>query len=70
MTCQTIANRLRRAFKMIYPYANAAYELWLLWYNIAYLFDKSAFYRPWLKWIGVDLRRLGPEDYVRLNKTG
>ncbi|KAF8320737.1 hypothetical protein DL93DRAFT_2124363 [Clavulina sp. PMI_390] len=61
---QTLGNRLRRAFKSLYPYANSAYEFWLLWYNISYLFDRSAFYRPWLEWIGVDLRRLGPEDYV------
>jgi peroxin-12 len=34
-------------------------------YNVAYLFDRTPFYRPWLAWIGVDLRRLGVEDFVR-----
>jgi len=60
---ESLANRLRKLFKLVYPWANGAYELWLLGYNVAYLFDKTAFYRPWLSWIGVDLRRLGPEDY-------
>ena len=41
-----------------------SYEAWLLVYNIAYLFDQTPFYRPWLSWVGVDLRRLGAEDYV------
>ncbi|KDQ14758.1 hypothetical protein BOTBODRAFT_109632 [Botryobasidium botryosum FD-172 SS1] len=65
ITLLTIAGRLRRSFKQLYPYANSAYELWLLAYNVAYLFDKTNFYRPWLSWIEVDLRRLGPEDYVQ-----
>jgi len=59
----TIGNRLRRAFKSLYPWVNSGYELWLLAYNVGYLFDKTPFYRPWLSWIGVDLRRLGPDDY-------
>jgi hypothetical protein len=40
------------------------FELWLLACNIAYLFDRTPFHRPWLSWIGVDLRRLGVEDLV------
>ena len=32
--------------------------------NVSYLFDKSSYYRPWLAWIGVDLRRLGADDSV------
>jgi len=43
-----------------------SFEAWLLAWNIAYLFDKTPFYRPWLSWIRVDLRRLGIEDFVRI----
>lgn len=57
--------RLRQMFKKAYPWCNISFEVWLLCYNVAYLFDRSAFYRPWLAWIGVDLRRLGPEDFRR-----
>jgi len=55
---------LRRGFKIVYPWLNTSFELWLLVYNVAYLFDQTPFYRPWLSWIGIDLRRLGVEDFV------
>ncbi|KAI0082598.1 hypothetical protein K474DRAFT_1585646 [Panus rudis PR-1116 ss-1] len=59
---QTLAGRLRRLFKAVYPWLNTSLELWLLVCNIAYLFEKTPYYRPWLSWIGVDLRRLGMAD--------
>ncbi|KAJ7179427.1 cyclin-dependent protein kinase inhibitor [Mycena filopes] len=54
---------LRRIFKAIYPWLNTSFELWLLVCNIGYLFGQTPFYRPWLSWIGIDLRRLGVEDF-------
>ncbi|KAF7355038.1 Ankyrin repeat protein nuc-2 [Mycena sanguinolenta] len=53
----------RRIFRAVYPWLNTSFELWLLVCNIAYLFGKTPFYRPWLSWIGIDLRRLGAEDF-------
>ncbi|KAJ6539036.1 cyclin-dependent protein kinase inhibitor [Mycena capillaripes] len=53
----------RRIFKTVYPWLNTSFELWLLVCNIAYLFGQTPFYRPWLSWIGIDLRRLGVEDF-------
>ncbi|KAF9495724.1 hypothetical protein BDN71DRAFT_1447164 [Pleurotus eryngii] len=67
LTDGSIKGRLRRAFKAIYPWLNGLFELWLLSSNIAYLFDRTPFYRPWLAWIGVDLRRLGMEDFKAAN---
>lgn len=61
---ETLANRWRRVYKKVFPWVNTAYEVWLLAYNVAYLFERSPFYRPWLAWIGVNLRRLGPEDFL------
>ncbi|KAF9482027.1 hypothetical protein BDN70DRAFT_802327 [Pholiota conissans] len=55
--------RFRRVFKAIYPYMNISLELWLLVWNVAYLFDRTTAYRPWLNWVGVDIRRLGLEDF-------
>ncbi|EGO01590.1 hypothetical protein SERLA73DRAFT_48482 [Serpula lacrymans var. lacrymans S7.3] len=60
----SLAGRMRRAYKTIYPWFNVSFELWLLVYNVAYLFERTPFYRPWLAWIGVDLRRLGADDFV------
>lgn len=51
----------------MYPWLNTTFEVWLLVSNVAYLFDQTPFYRPWLSWIGVDIRRLGVEDFVRLS---
>ncbi|KAE9405969.1 hypothetical protein BT96DRAFT_1059307 [Gymnopus androsaceus JB14] len=64
LTDQSFKGWLRRAFKASYPWINTSFEAWLLVCNIAYLFDRTPFYRPWLSWIGVDLRRLGLDDFV------
>ncbi|KAF8165070.1 cyclin-dependent protein kinase inhibitor [Crassisporium funariophilum] len=63
LTDQSLKGRLRRIFKTVYPYLNTSFELWLLLWNIAYLFDRTPSYRPWLSWISVDIRRLGMEDF-------
>lgn len=63
---QGIAGVLRRKFKTLYPWFNVGFEGWLLAHNVAYLFDRTPFYRPWLAWVGVDLRRLNSNDFVRL----
>ncbi|KAG6866500.1 hypothetical protein C0991_003044 [Blastosporella zonata] len=63
LTENTLKARLKRGFKAAYPWLNTSYEVWLLICNMAYLFDGTPFYRPWLAWIGVDLRRLGSEDF-------
>ncbi|KAG7448928.1 uncharacterized protein BT62DRAFT_979053 [Guyanagaster necrorhizus] len=62
LTDQSFKGWLRRTYKTLYPWCNAVFEVWLLAYNVAYLFDQTPFYRPWLAWMGVDLRRLGIED--------
>ncbi|KAJ7638577.1 cyclin-dependent protein kinase inhibitor [Roridomyces roridus] len=59
----------RRTMKRVYPWLNTTFELWLLVCNIAYLFDQTPFYRPWLSWMGVDLRRLGVEDFRAVAAT-
>ncbi|GAA5978582.1 hypothetical protein JCM10908_004412 [Rhodotorula pacifica] len=55
------------AFKLAYPYANLVWELYLLMYNLRYLFGKSPYWRPWYRLLGVEVRRLGQDDYERLN---
>ncbi|KAG8847049.1 ubiquitin-protein ligase peroxin 12 [Tulasnella sp. 330] len=61
---QTVPDRLRKLFKAVYPWTNVGFELWLLGYNVAYLFDRTPFYRPWHAWMGVDVRRMTADDYV------
>lgn len=56
---------LSTAYKVLFPYLNLTYELWLLLYNVSYVFDRTPYWRPWLSWIGVDVRRMSGKDYVR-----
>ncbi|KAK4697425.1 peroxin-12, partial [Phenoliferia sp. Uapishka_3] len=58
-------NAMKSAFKFTYPYANVGYELYLLAYNVGYLFEKTPYWRPWLSWMKVEVRRMSAEDYVR-----
>ncbi|KAH7916817.1 cyclin-dependent protein kinase inhibitor [Hygrophoropsis aurantiaca] len=67
LTEESLAGRLRRAYKQLYPWLNISFEVWLLAHNVAYLFDRSPFYRPWLAWTGVDLRRLSMDDFRLAN---
>ncbi|KAG9317170.1 cyclin-dependent protein kinase inhibitor [Chiua virens] len=66
LTDDSLARRWRRAYKKIFPWVNTSFELWLLACNVAYLFERTPFYRPWLAWIGVDLRRLSADDFVSI----
>ncbi|KAI0285103.1 hypothetical protein BGY98DRAFT_930604 [Russula aff. rugulosa BPL654] len=58
----TLKGRLRRLYKRTYPFVNMAFEGWIMAYNVAYAFERTPFYRPWLSWVGVDLRRMSVED--------
>jgi hypothetical protein len=53
-------------YKRTYPWVNMLFESWLMAYNVAYAFERTPFYRPWLSWVGADLRRLGVEDLVSI----
>ncbi|KIM67789.1 hypothetical protein SCLCIDRAFT_1070521 [Scleroderma citrinum Foug A] len=60
----SLTSRWRRAYNNFFPWVNISFEVLLLAYNVAYLFERTPFYRPWLAWVGVDLRRLGAEDFL------
>lgn len=53
------------AFKSGYPYVKTMYQLWLLTYNVRYLFDKTPYWRPWFSLMRIDVRRVGPNDTPR-----
>lgn len=57
------------AFKLAYPYANLVWEVYLLMYNLRYLFGKSPYWRPWYRLLGIEVRRLGQDDYVRAQNS-
>lgn len=68
-TYQSLSGRWRRAYKKNFPWVNTLFELWLVGCNVAYLFERTPFYRPWLAWIGVDLRRLNADDFVSVTSA-
>ena len=49
--------KAQRTFKAVYPYANLALDSVLLGYDIAYMFEKTRYYRPWLAWMGLRVVR-------------
>ncbi|BGP53722.1 ubiquitin-protein ligase peroxin 12 [Rhodotorula sphaerocarpa] len=51
-------------FKLAYPYAKLLWQVYLLLYNLRYLFGKSKYWRPWYDWLGIEVRRLGQDDYL------
>ncbi|CAE6408550.1 unnamed protein product [Rhizoctonia solani] len=65
----TLVDKLKNAYKSIYPWMNLSMELWQLAHSLGYLFDKTPFYRPWLAWMGIDIRRLGSADYAMSQKS-
>ncbi|KAK4048795.1 ubiquitin-protein ligase peroxin 12 [Microbotryomycetes sp. JL201] len=60
---------LTALFKRSWPILNLAYEVYLLSYNVRYIFDKTPFWRPWLSWMNVEVRRMSADDYRAANKT-
>ncbi|ORY34562.1 Pex12 amino terminal region-domain-containing protein [Naematelia encephala] len=49
----------RRVFKSLYPYVNLGFDLTLLGYDLAYLFEKTDYYRPWHRLLGLHVERRG-----------
>ncbi|KAF9971730.1 ubiquitin-protein ligase peroxin 12 [Actinomortierella ambigua] len=52
-----------KVFKKVYPYVNALYQLSILVHYIGYLYSKTAFYSPWLRLIGIEVKRMTAADY-------
>ncbi|KAG1351442.1 hypothetical protein G6F62_002976 [Rhizopus arrhizus] len=58
-----LAIRLKRLFKKVYPIINFIYHVSNLGYNIAYMFEKTRYYTPWLHLIGIEVKRMDMNDY-------
>ncbi|CAO3571344.1 unnamed protein product [Mortierella alpina] len=52
-----------KAFKKGYPFVNALYQLSILAHYIGYLYNKTPFYSPWLRLIGIEVKRMSAADY-------
>jgi peroxin-12 len=55
---------LKRIFRQVYPIVNMLYYGSNLCYNIGYLFGKTKYYTPWLRILGIEVKRMSMDDYV------
>ena len=56
--------RARVWFKLLYPYFHASFDGCILFYQLAYLFQRSYFYSPFLHVSGQKIRRLTQYDML------
>ncbi|KAG0338177.1 ubiquitin-protein ligase peroxin 12 [Podila humilis] len=59
-----------KAFKKGYPFVNALYQLSILAHYIGYLYNKTPFYSPWLRLIGIEVKRMTAADYRDIQQKG
>ncbi|RHZ59980.1 hypothetical protein Glove_360g37 [Diversispora epigaea] len=63
---------LRSLFRNFYPWVNAIYYGSILIFNIFYVYDKTPYYTPWLKLMGIRIQRMSAQDYrehyIRMNQ--
>lgn len=52
----------QKAFVRVYPWVSTAWEATLLGYDLAYLFGKTPYFRPWHKLLGVRVERRVDDD--------
>ncbi|GMK59364.1 hypothetical protein CspeluHIS016_0703790 [Cutaneotrichosporon spelunceum] len=56
-------SRGQRAFVKAYPWISTGFETTLLAYDFAYLFERTPYFRPWMRWLGLRVeRRQDAED--------
>eukprot|EP01083_Nonionella_stella_P027047 74385_1 len=56
--------RFRSLFLKIFPYLHASYEALVMLFQLAYLFDKTSFYSPFLWLLGQKLQRVTRDDMM------
>ncbi|KAF9353278.1 ubiquitin-protein ligase peroxin 12 [Mortierella sp. NVP85] len=57
-----------KIFKAGYPYVNALYQLSILAHYIGYLYNKTPFFSPWLRLIGIEIKRMSAADYREIQQ--
>jgi len=62
---QSWASFWRRLFVVWYPRLSSAYAVVALAYQVAFIFNRTRYYTPWLHLLGQEIQRLTPNDAVR-----
>ncbi|PKI82735.1 Pex12p [Malassezia vespertilionis] len=66
---QTLRQKWEGVFRKGYPYAKVFYQLWMLAYNIGYLFNRTPYWRPWYRWLRMDVRRMQGNEQPLVSLT-
>uniref|UniRef100_A0A914XGE1 Pex N-terminal domain-containing protein n=1 Tax=Plectus sambesii TaxID=2011161 RepID=A0A914XGE1_9BILA len=65
---KTARDKLCKAFLAAYPWIKSALDFWTFALQFLYLISKSEVHSPFLKFAGVRLETLTPEDLARMGK--
>ncbi|KAI8054210.1 Pex12 amino terminal region-domain-containing protein [Syncephalis plumigaleata] len=65
---KVLSHYTARLFRVTYPWMNAAYYAAMLAYQIAYLYDRTRFYSPWLHAQKIEVQRMTMQDYQQYNE--
>lgn len=66
---ERLAHQATAFFKKAYPYTNTAYQAAILLYSAAYMFHDAPFFRPWLHFMRIEIRRMSAQDLQRGGPT-
>ncbi|WFD32947.1 ubiquitin-protein ligase peroxin 12 [Malassezia sp. CBS 17886] len=54
--------RWKDAFRRGFPLAQVLLQLWMLAYNVAYLFNHTPYWRPWFRVMRIEVRRMRGDE--------
>ncbi|TPX42552.1 hypothetical protein SeLEV6574_g05535 [Synchytrium endobioticum] len=55
--------KAKQAFRTTYPYTDGVYNAVLFAYQLAYMFNRTDYFSPWLHLCRVQVRRMSPRDF-------
>jgi len=57
---------MKKKFLKYYPIVNMLYNLSFFIQRVCYLYDKTEYFNPWFRLIGLRIQRMTMEDYVKI----
>jgi len=62
---ESMSDRVARTFLAVYPWIQTVLNMWTLALQLGYVLSRTSIHSPFLKFAGVHLERLSPEDLAR-----
>jgi peroxin-12 len=64
-----IKENMKKKFLKYYPIVNMLYNLSFFIQRVCYLYDKTEYFNPWFRLIGLRIQRMTMEDYKKNNQS-